>query len=219
MRSPDRVLAAAIRQVSHHPSTLQVMRHVFRTRVSDAPEGGSRDDDPTVRDRPVRTRPPKNPELRAGVLPQPFPRGSPPSPYADSRLCFVAGRVDVPNRVLRREWITKPPCVWIHLFLVGAFGRHRSLSFLLLSVASVSNRAERFDCTSITLRALSSSRSRRSFSLRSRAASRWAGPAAAGPETLASACRVPCGRECRPPAVTGSPRRARACARPSRRLR
>ncbi len=75
---------------------------------------------------PFWTRPQENPELRAGVLPQPFPPGSPPSPYADSRRCFVAGRVDVPNRGLRRGWITKPSRVWNPLFLVGASGRPSS---------------------------------------------------------------------------------------------
>jgi len=35
--------------------------------------------------------------------PKPFPPGWPPSPYADSRRCFVAGRVDVPKQSKKRQ--------------------------------------------------------------------------------------------------------------------
>lgn len=73
----------------------------------------------------------------------------------------------------------------------GQFGDgfvdHCSLFFLLLLVARDSNRAESFDWTSITWRALSRSSLSRWFSLRSRATSRWAGSAGGAPEGFPSA--------------------------------
>ena len=60
-----------------------------------------------------------------------------------------------------------------------------------LSVASCSNSAESFPWTSMTLRALSSSAARRSFSRRSRATSRSRGSAGWRPAGLASASSAP----------------------------
>src|SRR5258706_8257135 len=65
-----------------------------------------------------------------------------------------------------------------------------SLPLFWLSVASCSNSADNFPCTSITLRALSRSARRRSFSLRSFMFSRSTGSACGRPVGLANAANA-----------------------------
>ena len=71
---------------------------------------------------------------------------------------------------------------------------HVSLSFLLLPAARLSNRAESFDWTSITWRAVSSSPLRRWTCRRSRAASATAGSAGGAPDGRPNASSAPASR-------------------------